>query len=63
MQRQVGVEEEFLLVRADGEGLAAVGQDVADLARRDHQAEASGAGNAPFDHELLREQVELGTAP
>jgi carboxylate-amine ligase len=62
-QRQVGVEEEFLLLRADGSGLAALGQNVADLAQHDHDAKQSAAGNEPFDHELKREQVELGTAP
>jgi hypothetical protein len=53
-QRQVGVEEEFLLLQADGSGLAARGQNVADLAQRDHDAEQSAAGNEPFDHELKR---------
>lgn len=55
MTRTVGVEEEFLLVRGSSALLASVGDEVVDLA---------GAGSeGQFEHELKREQAELGTAP
>ncbi len=55
MARTVGVEEEFLLV----------GQGVAGL-RPAGEAVASGAderSDGQFEHELMREQAELGSAP
>ena len=53
--RTVGVEEEFLLVRAGSPLLAAAGEAVVTAA-----AEAS---EGQFEHELKREQAELGTSP
>jgi carboxylate-amine ligase len=55
MERTVGVEEEFLLVQSSSPFLAPAGDEV--VAR----AEAGSAGQ--FEHELKREQAELGTAP
>jgi carboxylate-amine ligase len=55
MTRTVGVEEEFLLVQSSSPFLAPAGDEV--VAR----AEAGSAGQ--FEHELKREQAELGTAP
>lgn len=75
MVRTVGVEEEFLLLRADLGGLAPRGEEVVDLAtdrERDANADADAdaevdAGGTPvgqaFEHELKREQAELGTPP
>ncbi|MGI3779577.1 MAG: carboxylate-amine ligase [Janthinobacterium lividum] len=63
--RTVGVEEEFLLVAADGSGLVAAGDPVASAATQRLQA-GSGPSAATesggLEHELMREQVELGTA-
>ena len=55
MTRSVGVEEEFLLVRSSSPRLAAVGDQVVDLAGEGSQGQ--------FEPELKREQAELGTAP
>jgi carboxylate-amine ligase len=55
MARTVGVEEEFLLVGVHGPELSAVGADVAASAAR------RSAGR--FEHELKKEQTELGTEP
>jgi glutamate---cysteine ligase / carboxylate-amine ligase len=53
--RTVGVEEEFLLVGAWSPSLAAAGADVV--------AAAEAASDGQFEHELKREQAELGTSP
>jgi glutamate---cysteine ligase / carboxylate-amine ligase len=55
MTRTVGVEEEFLLAQSSTPFLAPAGDEVVAL------AEAGSAGQ--FEHELKREQAELGTAP
>jgi len=55
MTRTVGVEEEFLLVQSGSARLAPAGDDVVATA----EAESEGQ----FEHELQREQAELGTAP
>ena len=61
--RTVGVEEEFLLVRNETSELAPAGELVVTLAsRRADPADADVAG-AAFEHELKREQAELGTPP
>lgn len=54
--RQVGVEEEFLLVEANGPGLAPRGDAVVDIAGRQRS-------DGQFEHELTREQAELGSPP
>ena len=53
--RTVGVEEEFLVVPGDGAVPHPVGEQVA-------QAAADGS-SGQFEHELMQEQVELGTEP
>lgn len=64
--RTVGVEEEFLLFRADLAGLLPVGDEVVRLAAQAAEAEPPGGAepvSEPFEHEFKREQAELGTAP
>ena len=51
--RKVGVEEEFLLVRKASEALAPLGDEAVAAAERDSEGQ--------FEHELKREQVELGS--
>ncbi|WP_197704358.1 glutamate--cysteine ligase [Jatrophihabitans sp. GAS493] len=53
--RTVGVEEEFLLVHAGSSQLAAAGDEVV--------AAAEAASDGQFEHELKRQQAELGTRP
>ncbi|HET7691423.1 MAG TPA: glutamate--cysteine ligase [Nocardioidaceae bacterium] len=55
MDRTVGVEEEFLLFASGSTRLAPLGDVVAE--------EASGRSEGQFEHELKREQAELGTKP
>lgn len=57
MTRTVGVEEEFLLVQGGSPLLAAAADDVVAL------AESASAEEGQFEHELKREQAELGSAP
>ncbi len=54
--RSFGVEEEFLLLRRDGTGLAEDGERVAARA-------STGADDAQYEHELKQAQVELGSTP
>jgi carboxylate-amine ligase len=54
--RTLGVEEEFLLVRAASPLLVPVGEDVVAAA-------AEAASDGQFEHEFKREQAELGTSP
>lgn len=67
--RTVGVEEEFLLVRADLAELAPEGDEIVRLAASNEPQSSAGAESAPepvsepFEHEFKREQAELGTAP
>jgi carboxylate-amine ligase len=53
--RTVGVEEEFLLVRRASASLAPLGDEAVAVAGRDSEGQ--------YEHELKREQVELGTQP
>ena len=53
--RTVGVEEEFLLLRAAGPRLAPVGEAAVAGAER--------ASDGQFEHELKREQAEIGSSP
>lgn len=55
MARTVGIEEEYLLVRGASPKLASTGDAVVES--------ASDASDGQFEHELRREQVELGTDP
>ncbi len=55
MPRSVGVEEEFLLFDARRAVLSGVGEEAAAV------ADARSGGQ--FEHELKRQQVELGTEP
>ncbi|WP_375478451.1 glutamate--cysteine ligase [uncultured Jatrophihabitans sp.] len=55
MTRTVGVEEEFFLFAVDEGRLRPAGEPVADAADR--------RSDGQFEHELKREQAELGTKP
>ncbi|HEY2173913.1 MAG TPA: glutamate--cysteine ligase [Mycobacteriales bacterium] len=55
MARTVGVEEEYLLMRGASPELAPTGDAVVES--------ASDTSDGQFEHELRREQVELGTDP
>ncbi|UDY24657.1 glutamate--cysteine ligase [Nocardioides sp. Kera G14] len=55
-KRTVGVEEEFLLVHTDSARLAPEGEEVVAAAEA-HDARGQ------FEHELQRQQAELGSAP
>ncbi len=52
----VGVEEEFLLLGSRGRSLSARGQEVVDLA-------SARDPDGQFEHELQKQQVELGSSP
>ncbi|MCW2524458.1 MAG: putative glutamate--cysteine ligase 2 [Frankiales bacterium] len=54
MSRTVGVEEEFLLLRSSA-ALAPAGDAVVETANADAEGQ--------FEHELKREQAEIGTTP
>jgi carboxylate-amine ligase len=58
--RTVGVEEEFLLVGSTDPLPVPAGEEVAETATRDSTAPSS---SGQFEHELKREQAELGTDP
>jgi carboxylate-amine ligase len=55
VERTVGVEEEFLLFASQSTRLVPVGEAVAE--------EAAERSEGQFEHELKREQAELGTRP
>ncbi len=55
MTRTVGVEEEFLVIDETTADLSPAGEPVADAADR--------RSGGQFEHELKREQAELGTKP
>ena len=61
--RTLGVEEEFLLARADGRELVPAGQVVVERAARRADPGDDDVAGAAFEHEFKREQAELGTPP